>query len=81
MGRVDRVVRREEEDCGRKMWRWDRDVWIMFVMVVVERANGFSLMEVRMLLVMTSRRRSKEKLLPRSNRMTAELLPPRDVPS
>lgn len=31
-GREEIVARREEDDWGRKMWRWRREVWTMYEM-------------------------------------------------
>lgn len=74
--RVERVERKEEEDWGRKMWRWVREVRIKVSRDSFSRGSAFWGLCERMYPVMISRSRRREKELLRSKRMTAVFLPP-----
>ena len=67
----------EEDDWGRKMWRWVREVWIMVFRESLFASDGWvGGLWARMDPRMTSRRRMRQKELLRSKRMTAVFLPP-----
>lgn len=70
------VERRDEEDWGRKTWRWRREVWIRERMSVGEISLAV-LNDTHDLIyeVMTSRRRRIENVLDSARRITAEVWP------
>lgn len=72
-----RVERNEDDDCGRKMWRWVRESRIMVFRDSLFASDGwFGGLWAQMDPRMISRSRRREKELLRSKRMTAVFLPP-----